>query len=55
MIILGVIDMMVVLSLALTLTVFGHHVEKIGPKRCLIAGMITLAILTSIIAILLIL
>jgi hypothetical protein len=46
--------MMVVLSLAITLTVFGHNVEKIGPKKCLIGGMIVLAVLTSIIAILLI-
>lgn len=50
---LGIIDMLVVLSLAITLTSFGHNVEIYGAKKCLIIGMIVLAILTAFIAILL--
>jgi hypothetical protein len=45
--------MLVVLSLAITLTTYGHNVEIFGAKRCLIIGMSLLLTLTFVIGILL--
>ena len=45
--------MIVLFTMALTLSTFGHKVEHYGAKKCLVIGMTLLTILTLIIGVLL--
>lgn len=50
----GVIDMLVVFTLAISLSTLGHKVEHYGAKKCLLIGMILLIVITTILGILLV-
>ena len=52
---LGVLDMIVLLTLALSLNLFGPKIEQLGAKTFLLKGMLLLAVIMALLGLLLLL